>query len=41
MNWQAQLEAWSRWLDQHQDDPALIAGCHRIGRRMAEAGEPR
>lgn len=37
MTWEQQLEAWSQWLDQHADDPAVIAGCHRIGKRLAEA----
>jgi hypothetical protein len=36
--WEQQLSEWSDWLDQHLDDPALIAGCHRIGKRLAESG---
>ena len=37
-DWSAQLAAWSQWLDDHRDDPALIAGAHRLGKRMTSAG---
>jgi len=33
--WDEQLTAWSQWLDQHADDPALIAACQRIGKTLA------
>ena len=36
--WSDQLADWQAWLDNHLDDPALIAGCHRIGRRLAGDG---
>lgn len=37
--WEQQLAQWSRWLDRNLDDPALIAGCHRIGKKIAKAGD--
>ncbi len=36
MTWQEQLAEWAVWLDNHLDDPELIAGCARVGRRLAE-----
>ena len=36
--WDEQLTAWSQWLDQHADDPAVIAGAARIGRLLAGVG---
>ena len=39
--WQEQLDAWGDWLDQHGDDPALLAACQRIGRLLAEGGAAR
>lgn len=29
------LETWQAWLDQHRDDPELIAGCARLGKILA------
>lgn len=35
MTWPEQLAGWSEWLDQHQDDPEVIAAAARIGRHLA------
>ena len=31
--------AYRAWLADHHDDPALIAGCDRLGRLLAEGGD--
>lgn len=36
-NWKMQLADWQTWLDEHGNDPALVAACHRLGRRLSEA----
>lgn len=30
---------YRRWLADHHEDPALIAGCHRLGLLLAEGGD--
>ena len=35
---QARAE-YAAWLADHHDDPALIAGCDRLGRLLAEGGD--
>lgn len=29
------LQTWRAWLEEHLDDPELIAGCERLGRILA------
>lgn len=35
MSWDEQLDQWGTWLDDHRNDPAVIAGAARIGRLLA------
>lgn len=33
------LENYIAWLEQHRDDPAVIAGAQRVGRLLAQGGD--
>ena len=36
MTWEEQLDEWRAWLDEHQNDPEVIAGWARVGRLLAK-----
>lgn len=33
-DWAEQLAQWQTWLDEHYDDPTVIAACTRLARRL-------